>query len=176
MKNSLKYSILILILISIIACSFTPNYNQNNKRRNFVTEDILFNNDSIVVYYDLDSLQIKPTKKQRDKLFSTLKKINELHGKIYDSLYFNYKRAYPYYIQGATYYPISKNDLEEIYPDPSNIEKIKNLYRLESIYVDREIDMKNDYYVFAYHQEGEEEHEFVVEIEKDIIKYVYING
>jgi hypothetical protein len=175
--NSVKYALFVLIFISIAACSFSSsNNNHNNKRRNFVVEQIYFNEDSISVFYDLDSFQTKPTEKQRDKLKTTLEKINQLNEEIYDSLYIDYKRAYPYCIQGATSYPISKKYLEKLCPNPSNIEKIKSMYRLESVYIDKEVDIKGDYYLFAYHQDDEEEHEFVVEIENDKIKYVYING
>jgi hypothetical protein len=177
MKIKMKYSFSALILISIVACSFVSNNNnQNSKKRNFVTENILFDNDSISVYFDLDSLQVEPTNIQRNKLKATLEIINQMKNEIYDSLYIDYKRAYPYCIQGATYYSISKKDLEKVCPNPSNIEKIKSLYSLESIYIDKELYIKNHCYVFTYHQEGEEEHEYVVEIENDKIKYVYING
>lgn len=121
-------------------------------------------------------MQTKPTENQRDKFKTTLEKINQLKEEIYDSLYVDYKRAYPYCIQGATYYPISKKDLEEICPNPSNIKKIKSLYRLKTIYIDKEANSNDDYYMFAYHRENEDEHEYVVEIENDKVKYVYING
>ena len=179
MKIKVKYVFLVLILVSIISCSFTSNNNdQNNKRRNFVTENILFNNDSVSVFYDLDSLQINPTEKQRLQLKNTLYKIPKLNDTIKIALYDNYKKAYPYYIEGANYNlnKLSKNDLEELFPNPTKREKIINMYKLECIYISIENEINLDSYKVSYQFKSDIEHEFIVEIENNKIKYIYGNG
>lgn len=178
-KCNLTYLTLFLILISIVACSFTSNnYNQNSKNRNFVFENIHFNNDSIAVIYDLDSLQMKPSEKQRNQLKNTLDIITKLKDTIQVALYNYYVKSYPDYIVGvkSSVHKISKKEVEEIYPSPNKKEEIISMYNLESIYIPIESEIKINSITIAYHFISDEEHEYTVETENRSVKYVYING
>ncbi|HNE51264.1 MAG TPA: hypothetical protein PKO18_09255 [Chitinophagales bacterium] len=178
-KYNLTYLILFLILISIVACSFTSNnYNQDSKNRNFVIENIHFNNDSIAVIFDLDSLQTKPSEKQRNQLKNTLDIITKLKDTIQVALYNYYVKSYPDYIVGvkSSVHKISKKVVEEIYPSPSKKDEIISMYALESIYIPIESEINTNSLIVAYHLKSDEEHEYAVEIENRSVKYVYING
>ncbi len=178
MKIKIKYSFLVLILISIVACSFTSNSNNKNiKKRNFFVEQIYFKNDSISVFYDLDSIQIKPTEKQKEKLKNTLYIVSKLNDTIKIALYNDYKKAYPYYIEGANYNSnkLSKNDFEELFPNPLKIKKILNKYNLACIYIPQEIEIDSNSYKVSYQFESDVEHEFIIEVENDKIKNIYGN-
>jgi|JI6StandDraft_1071083.scaffolds.fasta_scaffold03715_3 hypothetical protein len=177
MKIKIKYSFLILILVSIVACSFlSNNNNQNSKKRNFVTENILYDYDSISVYYDLDSLQTNPTEKQKIQLKNILDKIYELNDTIQIALYNDYKESYSYYIEGASSYKISKNDLEELFPNPAKKNKIINMYKLETIYVSKEDELNDNSFRIAYNFISDIEHEYIVEFEDGRIVRIGPNG
>lgn len=176
MKVKMKYSFLVLILISIIACSFCSNNNQEEKKSNFIVEQIYLNEDSISVFYDLDSFQTKPTVKQKEKLKNSLYVVSRLSDTIKIALYEEYKKAYPYYIEGASYSKLTKNDLEELFPNPLKINRILNMYNLACIYIPEENEIDNYSFKISYQFESDVEHEFIIEIENDKIKNIYGNG